>query len=81
MTKRITARVPDDVNEKLDIWYVKLGLTKSQLAGIAVQAGLDSVLRAISPVDSLSELQLARILRVAEAAGVGLKGVDNESSD
>jgi hypothetical protein len=61
MTYRITARVPDELNKKIDEWYPKVGLTKSQLAGLAIQAGFDAILRAIAPVESVTPEKWAQI--------------------
>lgn len=66
MAYRITARVPDDLNARLDEWSVKLGVTKSQLAGMSIQAGFDAILRAVSPVDSISAEQLAKVVKAME---------------
>lgn len=65
MAKRITARISDDLNEKLDAWCAKLGITKSQLGGICITAGFDAVIRAVSPVDSLNDEQLKRIVTLS----------------
>ena len=70
MSKRITVRVSDDLNQKLDDWCTRLGVTKVQLGGICVTAGYDAVIRAVSPVDSLDDLQLAKVLRAGKLAGI-----------
>lgn len=67
MAQRVNVRLPDDVFEKASVWSVKLGVSKSQLLGMAVQAGLDSIIRAISPVDSISPEQWAELVRAYEA--------------
>lgn len=65
MSKRITARISDDLNAKLDSWCAKLGVNKGQLAGICITAGFDAVIRAVSPVDSLNDEQLKRIVTLS----------------
>lgn len=65
MSKRITARISDELNARLDAWCVKLGVNKGQLAGICITAGFDAVIRAVSPVDSLNDEQLKRIVTLS----------------
>jgi len=53
-TFKVAGRIPVDVNEKLDKWYKKLGITKSVLISMCIQAGINNVIRAISPEESIS---------------------------
>lgn len=76
MAKRIQARVSDDMYEKLLSWADRLGVNVSQLSGMAIQAGLDSIIRAVSPADSLSPDQWAKIIKAVEIQG----GIDEKSS-
>jgi len=81
MAKRITSRVSDELNEKLDMWTRKLGITKSQLGGICITAGFDAVIRAVSPVDSLDDSQLIRILRAVGLTDEEVRAsIEKESS-
>lgn len=66
MAKRVTARIPDEVDEKVKVWSEKLGVTQSQLMGMAIQAGIDSIIRAISPADALTPVQWAAIVKAVE---------------
>jgi antitoxin component of RelBE/YafQ-DinJ toxin-antitoxin module len=75
MAKRVTARIPDEVDEKVKVWSLKLGVTQSQLMGMAIQAGIDSIIRAVSPVDAMSPSQWAAIIKAMEAQGVTFEGV------
>lgn len=75
MTKRVMARVPDEVGEKISVWSKRLGLNQSQLTGMAIQAGLDSIIRAVSPVESMSPTQWAAIMEAMEKRGFSLEGV------
>lgn len=70
MSDRVTARISDELSDKLNHWSKKLGLTKSQLAGMAITAGFDAILRAVSPVDALTAEQWAKItLEMAKQDG------------
>jgi len=81
MSTRITARISDELNDKLDAWCRKLGVNKGQLAGICITAGFDAVIRAVSPVDSLSDQQLARVFRaVGYSEGDLREAIESKSS-
>ena len=47
MAIRLSVRVPDEIGEQLDKYSKEWALTKSQLAGMAIQAGLAGILRAV----------------------------------
>lgn len=64
ITKRVQIRVPEEQWTKLKFWSNKFGITMSQLGGMAVQGGLDAIIRAISPMDSLTSQQLADLVEV-----------------
>ena len=70
MTKRMMARVPDDVAEKIVRWSERLGVTQSQLMGMAIQAGIDSIIRAVDPSEAFTPQQIAAILKAAQDDGV-----------
>lgn len=61
MSDRTTARVSDEIKGKLKEWSKKLGVTESQLAGMAITAGLGAILRAVSPEDAVSPELLAKV--------------------
>lgn len=73
-TKRVTARVSEEMQQKIAMWAVKLGLTQAQLMGMAIQAGLDSIIRAVSPVDAMSTQQWAAIMKALAEQGLSLEG-------
>lgn len=66
MTKRVNVRVSDAIFEKTAVWAERLAVTKSQLMGMAIQAGLDSIIRAISPVESITSDQWADLVKAYE---------------
>lgn len=53
-TIRLNVRITKEFNEKLDLWTDRLGLSKSQLTAMALQAGLNNVIRVISPEEVLT---------------------------
>lgn len=69
MAKRVMARIPDEVAEKIVSWSSRLGITQSQLMGMAIQAGLDNIIRAISPAESITPELLAKIAKAIELEG------------
>lgn len=61
--KRIYARVTDEMESKILLWSEKLGVTKTQLINMSIMAGLDSIIRAVDPVSSLTPEQLAGMVQ------------------
>lgn len=80
MGKRIMARVADETAEKIAYWAKRMGISQSQLASICIQAGIGSIIRAISPEDAFTPQQLALIIKAAEEQGVNFKGVGDEKT-
>lgn len=74
MTKRVMARVPDEVAEKVVKWAARFGISQAQLLGMSIQAGLDSIIRAVAPAESVPPEILAKI---AQALNID-EGVKNE---
>ena len=64
--KRVQIRLPTDEYDKLKAWSRKLGVTMGQLGGMATQGGLDGIIRAVSPVDSVSPAKWAEIIEAME---------------
>lgn len=60
---RVQVRLPISEYEKLKSWANKFGITMTQLGGMSVQAGLDGIIRAVSPFDSLTPEQWASITK------------------
>jgi hypothetical protein len=54
MGKRLQVRVSDETAEKVLLWAGKLGVSASQLGGMAVMSGIDAIIRAVSPMESIS---------------------------
>lgn len=79
MIVRITSRIPVDVDEKMKLWCERLGVTKAQFSGMCIQAGIDSVIRGISPIDSLTDDQLKRVLRLGADASVKFLEIEGEN--
>lgn len=66
MATRMTVRIPDEINQQLTKYSKEWALTKSQLAGMAIQAGLGGILRAVKPEDSISPEIWAKITKEIE---------------
>lgn len=65
-TTRVNVRVTRPLDEKAAMWADKLGISKSLLYAMAIQAGMDSIIRAVSPVDSITPQQWADIVTAIE---------------
>lgn len=74
MTKRVTARIPDETDQEVIKWAKRLGLAKAQLLGMAVQAGLGQIVRAVSPVDAFTPSQWATIVKAMTEQGISFDG-------
>lgn len=70
---RLNLYLPSDLNEKIEEYGKKFDIPKSLLIQMSVRAGLDSIIRAISPVDAFSPEQLAAI-----AAAAAVRTVNEE---
>ena len=66
MAMRLTVRVPDEIGEQLDKYSKEWALTKSQLAGMAIQAGMSGILRAVKPEESIAPETWAKIVSEIE---------------
>jgi len=66
MAMRLTVRVPDEIGEQLDKYSKEWALTKSQLAGMAIQAGMGGILRAVKPEESIPPEMWAKITKEIE---------------
>jgi hypothetical protein len=59
---RIWGTVPGEVGDSLDYWYVKLGIPKTALVAMCIQAGLKAIIRGIAPEEAFSPEQWQKIL-------------------
>lgn len=66
MAKRVNVRITEEVDEKVKVWSNKLGISQSQLMGMAIQAGLDTIIRAVAPAETFSAGQWAEIVAAYE---------------
>lgn len=66
MAVRMTVRIPDEIADQLDRYSKEWALTKSQLAGMAIQAGMGGILRAVKPEEAIPPELWARITKEIE---------------
>ena len=64
--KRVQIRLPEEQWEKLKYWSHQFGITMAQLGGMATQGGLDAIIRAVSPMDSIKPEQWADLVKAME---------------
>lgn len=62
--KRVQIRLPQEQFDKLKYWSHQFGMTMAQLGGMACQGGLDAIIRAVSPMDSLTPEQFADMVEI-----------------
>lgn len=75
---RVWSVVSPDLDKKLIDWSERMGVTKSQLINIAIQAGLSAVTKAVSPEDAISPEVLAKIMIATQNLGVDIKDLKND---
>lgn len=75
MAHRIQTRVSDELGADLADWAKKLGITQSQLAGMAIHAGFGSILRAIAPEYSISPDKMADIIKAMQDKGYDMEKI------
>lgn len=73
---RVWTSIPDDVDKRVNEWSDRMGVRKSVLLGLAVQSGLDALVRAVSPAESVPPAMLASILIEAQKQGVEIDWSD-----
>lgn len=66
MAKRITARVSDDLGEMIKKYADEFAITQAQFAGICIQAGLGTILRAVKPEEAIPIETWAKIISEVE---------------
>lgn len=74
MTVRLSSTVSDETAEKILYWSKKLNINKSQMINISILAGLDTVIRAISPMESMTPEQIVQIGEALVEKGYTLPG-------
>lgn len=67
---RINLFIPLDLDQALERWSVKFDISKTVLINLSIRAGLDAIVRAISPQDALSPEQWADIIAAAKNKGL-----------
>jgi len=68
--KRVYIVITPEFDKKCIEWGKRLGISKGLLIAMSAQAGLDSIIRAVSPVDAFTPSQWAGIVKAMEEAGM-----------
>lgn len=71
-TKRILITVHNDFDEKLTSWAARLGVSKSQFGNMCLQAGMNSLIRAVAPEEAVAPELLVKIFQEAQRQGIQL---------
>lgn len=69
---RIFVTVTPEFEEKFTSWAARLGVSKSQFGNMCLQAGLNSLVRAVAPEEAYSPAVIVRILEEAKKQGFQL---------
>lgn len=66
MAKRFNVRVSDELDASITKYSLEFAVTKSQFAGMCIQAGLGAILRAVKPEESIDTDTWAKIILAVE---------------
>ena len=56
-------------DKKLNQWAARLGMSKSMLVNLCVQAGIDQVVRVFAPEEALADKKIASIIKELMKSG------------
>jgi hypothetical protein len=70
---RVWGTVPAEVGDSLEYWYVKLGIPKTSLVAMSIQAGLKAIIRGIAPEEAFSPEQWQKILDIKNKKDGGIE--------
>lgn len=61
MAKRLNVRISDEMGLLIEKLSKEMGVTQSQLGGMAIMAGIRAIVIAVKPEDALSDERWAKI--------------------
>jgi hypothetical protein len=71
-TVRISIAITPDFDDKFKNWAKRLGVSKSQFGNMCMQAGLNSLIRAVSPEEAFSPETIVKVIEAARKQNVQL---------
>jgi hypothetical protein len=78
---RFTVSLTPEFNDEFGGWAARLGVSKAQFAGMCMQAGLGSVIRAVAPQEAFTPKQMVKIMQEASRQGIDLTFQDFKHDD
>jgi antitoxin component of RelBE/YafQ-DinJ toxin-antitoxin module len=78
---RVNVKLSQEVYDSLKRWSKELGITMSQLGGMAVYSGLRNITRSIDPMRALTDDELRRLIATVDSINAGDVDVDVKSSE
>lgn len=78
---RIFVTVTPEFDARFTGWATRLGVTKSQFGNMCLQAGLNSLIRAVAPEEAFTPDQIVQIMEAAKKQNVQLDFSDFEKKD
>jgi len=67
---RVWTSVTPELDGKVEFWAEKLGVTKSQLINMCLQAGLKNIITAFSPEDVFTPETWAKLVKAMQVEGL-----------
>jgi hypothetical protein len=78
---KLYIRVTPEFYAKFKGWAERLGLNMNQFGNMCIQAGIGSIIRAVSPEDAFTPEQIVAIMKAADRKGIDLTFTDFISRD
>ena len=78
---KLFVSVTPEFDERFTSWSKRLGVTKSQFGNMCMQAGMNSLIRAVAPEESFTPAQIVQIVAEAKKQNVQLDFTDFEVTD
>lgn len=69
-TVRISGRVPIELNDQIEQMSLQLGMGKTAFISLCIRAGINAVIRSVSPEKMLSTEDWEKILKIGTDLGL-----------
>ena len=79
--KKLYIVITPEFDAKLSSWCKRLAVSKSQLIAMAAQAGMDNIIRAIAPAESIPVDLMAQLMEALEKRGFDAERLKGEKKE
>lgn len=78
---RIFVAVTPEFDEHFTGWATRLGVSKSQFGNMCLQAGLNSLIRAVAPEEAFTPEMIVKIMEAAKKQNIEIDFSDFQKKD